>query len=208
MEPSPMNDDDMLSQVCLVIDMEGYHRRSDFIPRELGWCNHDNTDCNSIHYFPWWPYSYLSDKDQRTARYVRRHVHGLSYYPDTRDGCHLYTQLEHDLEAVYRRNRTSERRYIAYKGGRFEKDLLYELGLPSFNLEEVGCPKFDRMTRLRSIASCGQHRDPLNHHCPKVECYHFVQWMRCRQHLPYDQRYVNTNRANRLLSSTGRALDF
>ena len=60
-----MNDDDMLSQVCLVIDMEGYHRGSDFIPHELRWSNHDNTDCDSIRY-PWLPCSYLSDKDQRT----------------------------------------------------------------------------------------------------------------------------------------------
>ena len=202
MEPSPVkfNVTHPLNQVCLVIDMDGYRRGSDFIPRELGWCNHDNTDCDSIHYYPRWPYSFLSDRDQRTAHYIYQHIHGLNYYPGAWKDYPHFDDLKQDLVDLYNKNKTPERRTIAYKGGHVEKDLLKELKLPSFNLEEAGCPKLDHLPRLRSMASCGQHIDPLNHHCPKVECYHFVQWMRSRQHLPYDQRYVNTHRVNRFLT--------
>ena len=34
---------------------------------------------------------------------------------------------------------------LAYKGGHLERDLLRELEIPSVNLEDLGCPKADKL---------------------------------------------------------------
>ena len=60
------------------------------------------------------------------------------------------------------------------------------------------CPKFDDMPRLRGVRSCGYYQDPLRHHCPKVECYHFVEWIWRMIDLPYDLSLINMERVHRL----------
>ena len=72
-----------------------------------------------------------------------------------------------------------------------EKEVLSKLGIPTVDLEKVGCPKFDIMNRVTTVGSVGHHADPLRHHCPKVECYHFMQLLRKTRHLTYDFHVVN-----------------
>ena len=68
---------------------------------------------------------------------------------------------------------------IAYKGGHFEKDLLAKLGVPSFNLEHLGCPKAgDLMSDLGWLETCGKHVVGEAYlHCPKVEVEAYGRWM-------------------------------
>ena len=40
---------------------------------------------------------------------------------------------------------TPERMVLAYKGGIQEKFLLYKLGLPCLDFEDLGCPRFDQL---------------------------------------------------------------
>ena len=169
-----------------------------FIPREMGWCTYDNRSYGSYHYYPWLPYTRLSAQDRRTARYVQRHVHGLSYYPNEGEG-RRSRHLHRDLLNLYQRCKTVERPYVAYKGGTLERDLLHHLNIPAWNFEEAGCPKFERLLRLCTVGSCGQHEDPFRHHCPRVECYHFVQWLRLRLNLSYDTNYIDTSRLRRFV---------
>ena len=100
-----------------------------------------------------------------------------------------FRHLHRDLLNLYQRSKTVERPYVAYKGGTIERDLLKKLNIPAGNLEEAGCPKFKRLLQLCTLGSCGQHEDLFRHHCPRVECYHFVQWLRSRLNLCYDTNY-------------------
>ena len=40
-----------LKQVGMVMDLEGYQVGSAFAVREMGWCNHNGTQCGSYHYY-------------------------------------------------------------------------------------------------------------------------------------------------------------
>lgn len=79
-----------------------------------------------------------------------------------------------------------------------EKTLLQDLGILFLNLEYVRCPKFDHMACLRTIGTCGHHDDSFHTCCPKVECYHFVQWLRGRLGLPRDLTFIHVDRVQRL----------
>ena len=58
-----------------------------------------------------------------------------------------------DVKKLYDTYKTPTRTYVAYKGGTLEKDLLDRLNIPCWNLEEAGCPKFERLARLGTVSS-------------------------------------------------------
>ena len=186
----------VLAKVCLVIDLDGFRSQEGFIPRKMVWRTYDNRSYRPYHYYPWLPYARLSAQDRRTARYVQRHVHGLSYYPNEGDW-RRFRHLHRDL--LNKRSKTVKRPYLPYKGGKLERDLLQTLNIPAWNLKEAGCPKFERILRLCTLGSCGQHEDPFRHHCPRIECYHFVQWLRSRLNLSYDTIYIDLSRLRRFV---------
>ena len=45
---------------------------------------------------------------------------------------------------MYKDCSNGERTAVGYKGGHVEKDLLMKLNIPCFNLETLGCPKYDK----------------------------------------------------------------
>ena len=182
-----------------MLDLDGFFVQDGFLVREMGWWPlHNSRPGGSYHYLPKIPYMRLSPKDKRTVHHVQQHVHGLSYYPQASARPHY--SLHSDLQALYDSYKTPTRFYVAYKGGTLEKNLLEHLNIPCWNIEEAGCPKFERLARLGTVSSCGQHKDFMKHHCPRVECYHFVQWV--RHHvlaLSYDTNYVNWSRVASLM---------
>ena len=190
-----------LNDICLVLDLDGFSSSiQGFIPREMGFSVvHDPKDYGSYHYHPWVPYKELTKKEKQTARYVQKYIHGMTYYPQDHKG-RSYRQLFQDIHQLYDRSKTTNRLYVAYKGGTIEKELLTKMKIPCLNLELFGCPKFDSLLKLCSVGTCGHHYDPFKHHCPKVECYHFAQWIRCQLQLPFDQCYTNTRRLQTFLS--------
>ena len=167
-------EEEILNQVCGVIDLDGYLIKKTFTVREMGWCNYKCTETYSYHYFPANPFPKDDVKACQTITYVYNRVHGLAYYPKYR--CRSPKRWENDFLNIYEKQ-PKDRPFVAYKGGHLEKDFLKRLGIPSINLELFGCPKFDDMTRLQTITSCGHHLHPSRHHCPKVECFHFIKWM-------------------------------
>ena len=141
-------------------------------------------------------------EDRCTANYCTDHVHGLNYHPYLDELCHLAEDIQDDVTALYAQHKTPDRPLVAFKGGMIERRWLTAWGIPNIDLEPLGCPKFDDLPRLTSVTLCGHHQDPLRHHCPKVECYHFVQWMRGQTGLKRDTSYVNHNRARWFLEAT------
>ena len=185
-------------KTCLVLDLDGFITSQGFLAREMGWwCFDDSSRGGSYQYLPKIPYGRLSNSDKNVIKYVQRHIHGLSYYPQASARPHYC--LDDDVKELYKKYKTSTLIYVAYKGGTLERDLLQRLNIPCWNLEEAGCPKFERLSRLGTISSCGQHKNFLHHHCPRVECYHFVQWLRRYLNLPYDMNFVDWSRLNRFV---------
>ena len=150
-----------LDKVCLVIYLEGFCLGDQFLPRELGWFDWTGQHRGSIHYKPSVPWPNLLPKDRPTAYYCTTHIYGLLYY--------LAHELKTDAQHLYEQYKTAKRSHI--------------------DLEPLGCPKFNYLLRLSSVGSCGQHEHPLQLHCPQVECYHFVQWMRGQRGLSTQPHY-------------------
>ena len=186
----------MLSHVCLVLDLEGFEVQGQFLVRELGWCDWSGQHSGHYHYHPSLPHP-DSWKDRHQIRFVRRHIHGLPYYPHSREQARPALQLIHDVKQLVQQFQQSDKTVVAYKGGHYEKDLLERWGIPHFNLEQAHCPKLNAMKRRLQAASCGCHYHPFRHHCLQMECYHFVHWMRGQMGLARDLNFVNMDRVTR-----------
>ena len=189
-----------LNRIGMIIDLEGFHlnprrgKPGEFLPRELGWCDWRGCGHGSHHYAHSSRYPDLPLRDRRTVRYVTQKVHGLPFLPTPEEQARPAFQMTQDIKELYKEYCTPERPLVGYKGGTIERDTLETLGIPSVNLERFGCPKYDDMSRLTTVKSCGHHEKPLVHHCPQVECYHFVQSMQKMNGLSWDTNYVNLER--------------
>ena len=163
-----------MDQITLIIDLEGFHLSSGFLVRELGWCTIQGEN-DSQHFYSRLRYKDLNYKDRRTVNYVYKHIHGLRFEAAYRKAA----LPQRDVEAVIRV--LCRGGLIAYKGGHLEKDLLDKIGLPSVNLEEMGCPKVDSLWSKTEDhgTSFGLHKKDLFKmvHCPKQEPYLFFQWL-------------------------------
>lgn len=195
-----------MDSVCLCIDLEGFYIPPTFHVREMGWCDHTGQHHGSLHYDPGLQWTKLTAEQHRHIWHVIRHIHGLSLHPPLNplvgERIHPYhpvQALRDHVYTLYLQHATPQRNVVAYKGGHFERDLLKELRIPSLDLEEHGCPKFNDMLRLRTVPSCGQHRHNPQAHCAEVECYHFIQWMRGQCGSPRDMKFINEQRYNRFI---------
>ena len=163
-----------MEEITLIIDLEGFRLSSGFIFRELGWCTMQGEN-DSQHFYSRVRYRDLNVKDRRTVNYVYKHIHGLRFEAAFREAALPQRDVEAVIRALYRGG------VVAYKGGHLEKDLLDNMGLPSFNLEECGCPKaeFLWLAGYTAEKSCGHHKAANTQfiHCPKQETFLFFQWL-------------------------------
>ena len=67
---------------------------------------------------------------------------------------------------------------VANKGGQVVKELLKQLDFSSINLEDYGCPKYDKLPEP-NVKDCGFHI-AQRLHCPKKECVAFATWIKKR----------------------------
>ena len=169
-----------MEKICAVIDLEGFYikSRGGFHIRELGFCDWQCHRMGSRTYQTSGLFRDLPKEDRRAAAYVMKHIHGLSYSPRPWENARFPEDIEDDIRAIYQQAKTHQRDRLGYKGGCVERDLLARLNIPSHNLEDDGCPPFRKIRRLSRVQGCGLHQKPWVHHCPMVECVHFVQWMR------------------------------
>ena len=161
-----------MEEITLIIDLEGFILSSGFIARELGWCTIQGEN-DSQHFYSRVRYKDLNYKDRRTVNFVYKHIHGLRFEASFKEAALPQRDLEAVIRALYRGG------LVAYKGGHLEKDLLDKMGLPSINLEELGCPKADSLWNQYNGTSCGHHKTDLFKmvHCPKEETFLFFQWL-------------------------------
>lgn len=172
------------SNVCLVIDFDGFHLDKKFHVREMGFTSL-TSDYKGCHRFK---LDHLADratpKDWKTIDYCTDRVHGLTL--GSWPGEHLFREetLRQLVQIEYEEARTFEKYLVAFKGGHVERDLLEELQIPHVDLEDFGCPKFDDLQHpMKSmLKDCGYHRKLKRAgavaHCAKVECFLFAEWVK------------------------------
>ena len=125
----------------------------------------------------------LCAKDRKSCWYVMRNIHTLPFgVPYGVKACKI-TKLSNIVCDFYREAGQSERSKLAYKGGRYERDLLAILNIPSIDLEKYGCPKAEILiNELVWLETCGNHTVADAYlHCAKLEVEAYAQWLRKKQ---------------------------
>lgn len=130
-------------------------------------------------------YDSLSRRDQITANYVTKFLHGLKF-DDTKTDVLDQADLVHAIDTAIS---DCDQPLIGYKGGHYEKDILMEIGIPSINIESMGCPKFDQLILepkyqrpVLTKPQCRLHRslptrpNGRHFHCPTYEVTVFRDW--------------------------------
>lgn len=130
-------------------------------------------------------YDSLSRRDQTTANYLTKFLHGLHF-----NDLGIVELDQRDLaDAIETATSDCNEPLIGYKGGHYERDILTDLGIPSVNIESIGCPKFDQLIlepkyrqsgstkpqcRLHKSLSTGPNK--RHFHCPTYEVTVFRDW--------------------------------
>lgn len=141
-------------------------------------------DCSFRYSFIVGEYSNLSPPAKAIARWVMRKLHGLRFEDKPGDIAQQYvSDVIKEVQAMC----FSEcgKAAIAYKGGKFERDILRKANIPHYNLEIVGCPSYNKLIDMYDVISaptCGLHcyaREDVRVHCPVAETMLFRKWLLC-----------------------------
>lgn len=176
----------IIQNAGVIVDMDGFHlsinyNRPKFLCKELG-VSYIYKDVTRGYTFSVGKYSSLSPSSQRTATWVMRNVHGMKFVDEIRDRPQdsvIEVLLAIQAECILDNKKFA----IAYKGGNFEYELLEMAGIPSYNLEDVGCPKYEKLTELyeddfRSCCNLHKYANPSKIiHCPQNETRLFRKWL-------------------------------
>lgn len=171
-------------ELCLILDLEGFTVGKEFQVRELGYYSWQG-DRGSYFFDVTTPYKRVKDNEKKQIHYVSRCISGLPYRPAPCERpVHHQRAVRGLVRRLYREFRTDVRTVVGFKGGHFERDILLAAKIPYRNIEDWGCPKYDRLRDQITVTSdtidvgCGCHQDPTIHHCPQVECELFWKWTR------------------------------
>ena len=163
--------------LCLLIDLDGYHLSKKFQVRELGfrsWCG----DSGSHFFRPSIPYEALNVKERKTVQHVNTSLIGLPFHPGPSENpVHFQRVLKPIVKQLYAEFRTDVRGVVGFKGGSIERALLKECGIPHQDIEQWGCPRFDQLPTPDN-KGCGCHKNIKGVHCPQIECEAFWNWTR------------------------------
>jgi hypothetical protein len=169
-------DDAIVDRICAVLDLEyfahGQYRRI----REMGFISMLDPTMEPVN-LQINPMDLPLDNEKayQSFKYVRDHIHGLSYYP--RKGV-THSLVPLVIKTLYQSVKTSTKTVVAYKGGTLERDLLSSLNIPSFDLENlVDCPSY-RLSD-ETLSDCGWHvHCPHGHlHCASAEVQFYQKWL-------------------------------
>lgn len=174
-----------------IIDMDGFEIDRKFLAKELAIIHMDSGLIES-HYFRVGHFKDLSLKQRYHVNWIRKHIHGLKFSDSVDDKSQA--QLYEILTAICEDAQDSNM-YVGYKGGHFEKDLIYALGFEdtAFNIENWNCPKLEtlvdafpawrhelsriRCDRHESFVIDKKSKNRIAPHCPRVEVWCFRLFM-------------------------------
>ena len=168
-------------KLCLCIDIDGFRmQEKTFIVRDLGWCDGEVTRVGTFHYERGYRREDMRETDRKTIQFVKHLVTGLPFRPSPQERIKYPMRSQEDVEqdvlALWNSYKNSFCNVVAYKGGELERDILKRLGIPSFNLEELNCPKYDALVKLYGKTfNCNCHLVG-DFHCSEDEVYLFMRW--------------------------------
>ncbi|XP_076643770.1 uncharacterized protein LOC143354001 [Halictus rubicundus] len=166
-----------MARITHIMDMDGFELSSGFLCKELAIIDvHDGS--NVLAEFRLGKtINNLSADDRRTVEYTTNCVHGI---PFTDFGFESYNQG--DIKSVIR-NFVSDcsNPVVAYKGGHFELDILRQMRINSYNLENMECPTYDNLIKNPKYRTfdkpCRLHcQTSLRTHCCLNEVKTFRLW--------------------------------
>ena len=145
-----------LDDVCLVIDMECFRVDGVYRCREFGYCSWRG-DSGRVAVTPAKQLSRLTPGEKQQAHFLTREVHGLFYTVDKREEAVFSVTCY--MKTLYDEFVTQDRRRVAFKGGRVERDLFELSEHALFGFGNAG------MSQVRSIASASTTRTDLRMAC-------------------------------------------
>lgn len=140
-----------LSEVCAVMDMQGYFLNNKFYPRELSLCNEELDICVEIN-------CGLDETDLKSYKLLNNYkfqkylVHGIPL-ESIRDKLGLkvtsYRDLDTLITSIYQKVKTKNKCILACKNQQLSK-ILTKLLIPFINLETTKiedsvCPKLEKL---------------------------------------------------------------
>lgn len=172
-----------MERICLVVDFDGFQLRNrPFMPREVGYVPMEDEEPGHYSFDLSASVELRDEKDRKSVWYCRKFLHGLPLYPRRNEMCRAPEFLDDLLQQLYEEHKTEDKDLVAYKGGVCEKVKLEQLGIPSVNLEDFGCPKFDRIKDFypKLQGTCWLHDKPKTgdtFHCVVAEVLTFKAWV-------------------------------
>lgn len=167
---------------CLCIDLDGFYVGNHFVVRELGWyAPLSDTEAFGVYSFTHeYTWDQLTPAEQRRVNFVKHRITGLTFRPSPQE-----FRLRGDLpgqadvprlvERLWHHYKTPACNRVAYKGGTVELNLLTLLAIPSMDLEQYGCPTFNKLSPHFDYPRCSCHVHEHGH-CAMSECYVFSHW--------------------------------
>lgn len=184
------------ARITHILDMDGFTLNGIFLCKELslieictGMLHYERFRLNRT-------YEQLSTQEKNVANFVSHKIHGIPFVDTSEDiygqemiAARLLTFLSkgtHSLNGIV----------VGYKGGNLEASLLESMGIVHFNLELIGCPKFDalmtdpRYEFLKSavvprdrcsditcnLHTIARHEPSQVYHCCREEVTMFRRW--------------------------------
>ena len=170
---------------CLCMDMDGFRVKDKFIVREIGWYAPlpDGGEDYGVQYFTHdYTWDQLDQKDQKTVAYVKRHVTGLTFRPSpleyklSNNNVLPQEEVPSFVHRLWHHYKTPECNTVAYKGGTLEFILLTLLVIPNMDLEQYGCPTYNKLKPYFPNAPQCQCHVSIELHCAMAECFVFSKW--------------------------------
>lgn len=180
----------LLREICLIIDFDGYIFDKIFKPREIGYCSLTSDENDSILVDLRASVKTMTKEDKKCNTYIKSFICGLTLTPvDTEENCIDENETENVIMKLYNDHKTVTKSIVAYKGGIHEKNLLDKLEIPNLNLEDYECPKFEKLLSMfrdeiekSGKKTCGRHIQLKDRnkvvHCSRMETYVFAKWVR------------------------------
>jgi hypothetical protein len=186
-----------LSQIQYIFDIDGFAvsdcPTTKYLTKELAVFNFSTLTAMLFRFRLHRSKKSLKSKDFETAKYCQRKIHGL-LFRDFRNDLNQKLVPHIVQRLVNQCNNTGK--YIGYKGGHLEHDLLVAAKAKYIiNIERLGTPKYDTIRKqieCQQLAStfdrkisrspytkCRRHQGPNAHkyHCPLEEICVFAAWL-------------------------------
>ena len=166
----------MLRERTVVIDCKTFrYSKQNFIVEELAICTEEYIDC--MLFRPPSSFNSLAPAEQRPFNWLTKYLHGLHW----EHGVYPYIYLTQILQTMKLRNPKA----VYYAKGQEKSEFLANLlDCKVFNLDLIGCPKFDdRGNNLKIAKNCENHypsrtAGKLLNHCALRKVNFFFNWLK------------------------------